>query len=81
MIKLIESINEVKSTIEADTYGVDPNVKVVTPQLVSPIKVTIQASALETEISKSAFDNVVNEFSTLRLDFSKFPLSEVYEVQ
>ena len=78
--KLIEAINGVKATVEAETYGVDPNVQVVTPQLVMPIKVTIESSSLETRIGLSAFENVVNEFSTLQLDFSKMPLNEVYEI-
>ena len=81
MNKLIDAINEVKATVEAETYDVDPNVQVVPPQLVPPVKVTIQTSALEIGTSPSTFENVVNEFATLQLDFSKLPLIEVYEVQ
>ena len=75
MNKLIESINEVKSTIEAETYGVDPNVPLATPELVPPIKVNILRRALETEIETSALDD------SLQIEFSKLALSEVYEVQ
>ena len=38
---LIESINEVKTIVEAETYGMDPNIPLVTQELVSPIKVQI----------------------------------------
>ena len=40
--KLIEAIQDVKATVEAETYGVDPNVPLVTPTLVPPITVVIQ---------------------------------------
>ena len=40
--KLIEAIQDVKATMEAKTYGVDPSVPLVTPTLVPPIRVLIQ---------------------------------------
>ena len=80
MNKLLDSISKVKATIEAETYGIDPNVQVIVPELVSPIKVTIQTSALETGTRATTFDDVVKEISTLQLDLSMIPLSEVYEV-
>ena len=79
--KLIKVISDVKAIVEAETYGVDPNIQVVAPILVPPIMVTIQTSTLQIETGPSAFDNMVNKFSTLQLDFSRMPLSEVYEVQ
>ena len=36
---------------------------------------------METGKNTSSFDDVVNYFSTLQLDFPKLHLSEVYEVQ
>ena len=51
--------------MEAETYGVDPNVQVVPPNLVLPIKVTIQTSALEIGAFPRTFENVVNNFYTL----------------
>ena len=40
--KLVEAIQDVKATIEAETYGVDPSIPLATLALVSPIKVTIR---------------------------------------
>ena len=62
---MIEAISDVKSIVVAETYGVEPNIQVVVPVLVPPIKVTIQTDALETGIGPSAFDNMVNEFAIL----------------
>ena len=56
---MIKAINEVKSTFEAKTYGVDPNVQVVIPELVFPIKVTVHTSALETGREPTPFDDAV----------------------
>ena len=39
LTKLVDTINEVKAIVEAETYGMDPSVPLVTPELVSPIKV------------------------------------------
>ena len=76
--KLIEAINEVKATMEADTYGVDPNINALTTTtLLSLIKVKNLGCALEMEVETSAVD----DNSTLQIDFSKLALSEVYEVQ
>ena len=65
MNKLIKAINEVKATVKDETYGVDPNVQVFPPQLVFPIKVTIQTSALETGTYPNAFNYFVKDISTL----------------
>ena len=75
--KLIYAINEVKSTVEAETYSFDPNVTLATPDLVPPIKVKILRRALETVTETSAVD----DNSSLQIDFSKLALSEVYKVQ
>ena len=40
--KLIEAIQDVKATVEAETYGIDPSIPLVTPELVPPIKGVIQ---------------------------------------
>ena len=50
---MIEVIQDVKATVEAETYGVDPNIPLVTPELVSPIKVVIQRKALEVDAKTS----------------------------
>ena len=63
--KLIEAINDVKATIEAETYGMDPNVPLVTQELVSPIKVQIHRCTMETGMAMGVFDDVVKEFDTL----------------
>ena len=39
LTKLVDAINEVKFTVEVETYGMDPIVPLVTPELVPPIKV------------------------------------------
>ena len=40
--------------MEAETYGVDPSIPLVTPELVLQIKVVIQRQALEAEAYTSA---------------------------
>ena len=77
MNKLIEDINEIKATVEADTYGVDANIPLATPELVPPIKVNILRRTLESETETS----VVDDHNNLHIAFSKLTLSEVYEVQ
>ena len=62
--------------MEAETYGLDPNVPLVTPMLVPSIKVKILRHALEIEAKTS----VADDNSTLQIDFSKMELSEVYEI-
>ena len=81
MKEFLEAINEVKATMEADTYGVDPSVPLVTPELVPPIKVHIHGYALETRTDTSAFDDIVKDFDTLDIKLSKLALSEVYGFQ
>ena len=39
--KLKTVVSDVKDTMEAETYGIDPNIPLVTPTLVPPIKVLI----------------------------------------
>ena len=46
--KVVEAINDVKVTVEAETYDVDPSVPLVTPKLVPLIKVKMQAQVMET---------------------------------
>ena len=38
---LVEAINDVKATVEDETYGMDPSIALVMPELVLPIKITI----------------------------------------
>ena len=78
---MMDSINEFKATIEDETYGVDTIIPLVTPKLVAPIKVKIQGNALEEGTEISAFDDIVKEFSTLHIGFSKIPFSEFYGLQ
>ena len=61
----MDSINGVKSTVEVETYGMEPNVPLVVQELVPPIKVKIHGCALETGTETSAFDDVVKEIDTL----------------
>ena len=75
--KLIKAIQDVKATVEADTYGVDPSIPLVTLELVSPIKVMIQRKALEAEAETSAGPDDNNT----QIDLSKLALNEVYEIQ
>ena len=63
--KLIDTINDVKTNVKAKTYGFDPSVPLVTPGLVSLIKVQIHGAALETISTTDAFDDVVKELTTL----------------
>ena len=75
--KLIEAIQDVKITMEAETYGVDPSVLLVTPLLVSSIKVVIQRHALEEDVDISiGYDD-----HNAQIDFSKLSLEEVYNIQ
>ena len=39
--KLTEAINEVKNTVEADTYGIDPGDTLVPPLLFLPLKLDL----------------------------------------
>ena len=54
--QITEAINKVKTTIEAETYSVDPSIPLVTPELVPPIKVEIQRCAME--MGTGDFDDV-----------------------
>ena len=58
----------------------DPNVPLVTPELVPPIKVQIHRRAMEIGTTIGAFDDVVKEFNTLQIEFSKISLGEFYEL-
>ena len=57
----------------------DPNIPLVTPELVFFIKVEIQVRVMETGTLE--YDDVVNGFEVLSIDFSKLTLTEFYEVQ
>ena len=57
--KLIKAINNVKATFEAEAYGLDPNVLLVTPELVPLIKVQIHGHIMETWMVMGAFDDIV----------------------
>ena len=81
LTKLVDAINEVKAIVEAETYGVDPNVPLVTLELVSLFKVGIQGCTMETGMGTIVFYDVVKEFDTLQIGFSKLTLGEVYELQ
>ena len=53
----------------------------VTLELLSLIKVQIHGCAMEIGMGTGAFDDVVKEFATLWIKFSKISLGEVYELQ
>ena len=74
--KFTVAINDIKDTVEAETYGVDPSMPLVTPTVFPPIKVLIQRQELGTskEISVNLGDN------NTEIDFSKFLLEEVYSI-
>ena len=75
--KLTEAIQDVKATMpEAETYGVDPSILLVTPALVPPIKVVIQRHALEVDVETSACP----DDNSAQIDFSKLALEEVYNI-
>ena len=79
--KLIEAINDIKATVKAETYDVDPSISLVTPELVPPIKLQIHGHAMETRAATGAFDDIVKEFATLQIEFSKISLGEFYDLQ
>ena len=74
--KLTVAINDIKDTMEAETYGTDPSMPLVTLTLVPLIKVLIQMQALEVneETSTGTGDN------SAEIDFSKLLLEEVYSI-
>ena len=76
--QLKEAINKFKATIEAETYGMDPSIPLVTPELVSPIKVELHGRVME--IGMTEYDDVVQGFKTLRIELSKLTLAEVYAI-
>ena len=71
------AINNVKDTVEDETYGIDPSVPLVAPTLVPPIKVIIQKQALEVneETSAGASDN------NIEMEFSGLLLEDIYSIQ
>ena len=75
----MEAINELKSTVEAENYGVDPSISLLTPQLVPSIKVEINRWVMETGMPE--YDDVVYKFEMLRIDFCKIMFPEVYAIQ
>ena len=75
--KLIESIQDVKATVEAQTYGVDPSIQLVTPTLMLPIKVVIYRQALKPDVETSAGP----DDNSAQIEFSKLALEEVYNIQ
>ena len=75
--KLTMAISGFKDTVEAETYGVDPNVPLVAPALFPSIKVLFQKQALEAteEASTTTTGN------SIEIDFSKLFLEELYNIQ
>ena len=63
--------------MEAETYGVDPNVPLVAPALVPSIKVLIQKQALEATEEEST----ATAGNSIEIDFSKLFLEELYNIQ
>ena len=52
--KLKMTINDIKDTVEAKTYGADPNVPLITPMVVSSIKLLIERQTLGANEETSA---------------------------
>ena len=75
---LIEDINDVKITVEIETYGIYPNDTLVTPLLLLLVKAYIKVKEMETRTLE--FDSVVRDFGKLSKYFSKFASVEVYVV-
>ena len=76
---LTEAINEVLNMIESETYGMDPSDALVTPLLLPLVKIEVQPRAMETGIQE--YDDVIHQFGTLSIDFSKLALVGVYTIQ
>ena len=77
--KLTEAINEVKTTIEDETYGVDPGDTLAAPMLFLPLNMELKVQALESGTEE--YDGVMKALGMLMLDFSKLSLAEVYFIQ
>ena len=56
----------------------DPSETLITPLLLSLVKIDVQSRAMETRTQE--YDDVVHEFGTLSLDFSKLALVKVYAI-
>ena len=77
--KLTEAINEVKTTVEDETYGMDPGDTLVVPLLLPPLKMELKVEALESGMEE--YDDVIKEMGMLMMYFSKLPLSDVYFIE
>ena len=73
---LTEAIWKVWDIVEAETYGVDLHDTLKSPLLFALLKIEFKSQALETWTQE--YDDVVHEFGTLSMDFSKLSLVEVY---
>ena len=76
--KLTKAINEVKTTVDVETYGVDLRDTLAAPLLLPPLKLELQVKELESGMPK--YDDVIQAIGTLWLDFSKLALYEVYSI-
>ena len=77
--KLTEAIIETKTTIEDETYGMDPEDTLVAPLMLSPLKMEFPVQALQSGTEE--YDVVLKSMGTLMLDFSELPLADVYSIQ
>ena len=76
---LTEAMNEVKSTVEAETYDIDPDDILVSQLMFPPLKIELKVQELESRMLK--YDDVIHVMGKLSLDFSKITLAEVYTMQ
>ena len=76
--KITEATNEVKTTIETETYGMDPRDTLAMPMLLLPLKMELKVWALDSGTEE--YDDVIKELGILRLDFSKLPFAEIYSI-
>ena len=56
----------------------DPNDTLVTPLLFPLVNIEVQSQPMQTGTKE--YDDVVHEFGTLHIDFSKLALGEVYAI-
>ena len=66
---LTDAINEVRNTVEAENYNVDPTDALVTPLLLPRVKIEVQLGAME--IGTQEYDYVIHYFGTFSIYFSK----------
>ena len=75
--QLTTTLNEVKQMMDTMEYRIDPNIPLLTMPWEPPIKVIIQAHAIEVKEETTA----ETKNNTAEIDFSKFLLDDLYIIQ